>query len=340
MSSLKNIPQAIGIPFTKTYSSTPPTSTQVHQELHARERRRRSSLNDRASSNSQPSAYSANIARLRVNQKKNRYSDILPYDRTRVLVDGNENEEGYLNANWVKEVDGERSWVAASAPLPNTVASFYTFLLTSNTQTIVQLTGLVESGVLKADPYVPSDSSPVSFPDATLPGSIIEVRRVNVEKYHAETDCYITELEIQGRGSVKLVKHLFFGGWPDRGVPTGEDSTMRLIDFIKLANSLNSTSRDPLGPPILVHCSAGVGRTGAYISIASLLRLYATFNPSRYPSPPESELGPLPDLVKDDPVARTIDYCRDQRTTMVQTAEQVDLVCRASDLILKDRLWN
>lgn len=118
------------------------------------------------------------------------------------------------------------------APLPDTIPSFYTYLLSSPTQTIIQLTGLIESGVVKADEYLPSSTTPLVLPDCTQPGSVITVRRLGPSTFDSETEGYITKLSLEGRGLVKEVTHLFFAGWPDRGVPEGKDSILRLIKSI------------------------------------------------------------------------------------------------------------
>lgn len=81
----------------------------IHNELHARERARR----EQCASGPVDSPFSSSMAKRRENKPKNRYSDIAPYDRTRVIVDGEEGPEGYMQASWVEEVDGKRRWIAS-----------------------------------------------------------------------------------------------------------------------------------------------------------------------------------------------------------------------------------
>ena len=156
---------------------------------------------------------------------------------------------------------------------------------------------------------------------------------------------------------------------------------MKLVEETNLTfpqPSSTSSSPSPLGPPILVHwfvlvfsslpsfsaplsspflllqpnpssllvplisfSSAGVGRTGSFISIASLLRLLPLHNnptSSPFPTPTQSSLGPLSKDVRNDPLAIVIDHCREQRLMMVETKEQVDLVWRCTREAAEGRL--
>ncbi|KAL7416685.1 protein-tyrosine phosphatase-like protein [Mrakia frigida] len=300
----------------------------IHNELSGRERTRRE-----LSASGLENPFSTLAAKSRDNRGKNRYTDIAPYDRTRAKVQEKEGAEGYLNASWVEEVDGERRWVASQAPLPSTLPSFYTFLLTSpSLGLVVQLTNFIERGIQKAEPYLPTASSPVmKFPGAEG----LEVKWLRTEKRPQE-GCEVTDLEISSEGGKmkKVVKHLWFQGWPDKGVPSDVGLLMK---FMKLVEETNvsfqppslPTSSSSSSPPILVHCSAGVGRTGSFISISSLLRLLPLHR-SNFPTPSQSSLGPLSKDVRNDPLAIVIDHCREQRLMMVETKEQVDLVWRCT----------
>lgn len=90
-------------------AAPPPSASTLHALLSPREKARRAQL--RAST--VPSAYSALAARDLANERKNRYSDVVPYDRTRVKVAGADGPEGYINASWIDELDGQRRWIAS-----------------------------------------------------------------------------------------------------------------------------------------------------------------------------------------------------------------------------------
>lgn len=96
-----------------SHPPTAPSASQLHSLLSGRERTRRQHLRALV-----PGPYSALAARNPFNAGKNRYSDVLPYDRTRVKVDGGEGAEGYLNASWIEELDGKRRWIAAQVRFP------------------------------------------------------------------------------------------------------------------------------------------------------------------------------------------------------------------------------
>jgi len=137
--------------------------------------------------------------------------------------------------------------------------------------------------------------------------------------------------------------HLLYTAWPDHGVPERRST---LIDFARMAESINQdpgllcplaqeaaldhSSTDPNDyPPMIAGCSAGVGRTGTFIAVSSLLRKYGLLSLSAEPMTivpsklPESPFGPLPPAIHEDLVALEIDALRDQRNRMVQTIQQV-----------------
>ncbi|KAJ2918370.1 hypothetical protein MD484_g2026, partial [Candolleomyces efflorescens] len=138
-----------------------------------------------------------------------------------------------------------------------------------------------------------------------------------------------------------IFTHLLYTSWPDHGVPEDEDRKS-LLSFLRLADRINrdgtmtsipssssSPSPDP-DPPIIVGCSAGVGRTGSFIALSSLLRHLGELPPPACPTSssviPPSPLGPLPELFRDDLVAQEIDSLREQRQRMVERPEQVLLI--------------
>jgi protein-tyrosine phosphatase len=137
--------------------------------------------------------------------------------------------------------------------------------------------------------------------------------------------------------------HLLFAAWPDHGVPEDEDRAS-LLAFIRLVDRVNkdisslppSADLDP-DPPIMVNCSAGIGRTGSFIAISSLLRAYhalsntpslnhITTPPAPLSSLPGSPLGPLPKELHEDLISQEVDSLREQRPGMVEKDEQIHLI--------------
>jgi len=291
----------------------------------------------------------------------NRYMDVTPYDRTRVVVHNGSVAHGgdqkgefqgrYLNASWVLEKAGRKWWIATQAPLRQTAHAFLSVMLqpalnppgavmdASSTQqktrvrTVVQLTRNVESGRKKADAYFPTEvgksfkSSPEEGCDAPQLKVTLQATRSIPEAHCIESTLLITPVlstPVTGTGNTGVVfKHMLYTSWPDHGVPEPEDRES-LLAFIHLVDQANRdtsncpvhphsptnhacTETDP-DPPIMIGCSAGIGRTGSFIALSSLLRKYGFLPPATQPASPSiipaSPLGPLPDFLKDDEVLR------------------------------------
>jgi len=323
------------------------------------------------------SHYSCSVGQHSSNKKKNRYLALEPYDRTRVLVpipgdhDTREEEHRYLNANWVREAIGGKWWIAGQAPLPETIHAFLTLSMCPATplsaheppsvippprrrvQTIVQLTLLVEGGRQRAHPYFPNvlKDNMIVRPERGLQAPPIHIH-VESEQRVDDAACVMTDLRLKWE---KLdhavyhdewqVTHLLYTAWPDFGVPRENDTILKFAQLVERVNNRNlpeGTSPND-APPVLVHCSAGVGRTGSFIALSSLLRAYGLLSsrphtPRIAPPLPPSPLGPLPEDMKNDLIANEIDSLREQRQSMVQRSEQVMWVYEALTDALEDAL--
>ena len=300
--------------------------------------------------------YSAALGSSPENHFCNRYSDIVPYDRTRVDAGGR-----YLNANWVRELAGGRWVIATQAPLPHTTHEFLSLiagvhpnfgppeepaLRFARVRTIVQLTRNTEAGKQKASPYFPQEpggSWVVTPPQTTSmpPLRVTLVKREVIESAQCVESTVSVMPVVAGQSRPPMIfHHLLYAAWPDHGIPELEHRA-GLLNFIRLVDHKN---KDPRGleatadaePPIMMHCSAGVGRTGSFIALFSLLRSNGLLLPPASqpvervpPRPlplPQSLLGPLPDRISWDEVAQEIDSLREQRPGMVQRLEQAMLV--------------
>ncbi|TFK56881.1 phosphatases II [Heliocybe sulcata] len=322
--------------------------------------------------------YSVIVANRPENKLGNRYADVEPYDRTRVVVDdqlemgsGETSRVGrYLNANWVRELAGGKWWIATQAPLPHTAHAFLSVILQPTTQpppdllhpaesqfsqqgnatpsrvrTIVQLTQNFEQGRQKAHVYFPPlvGQSWVMDPEPGCTAPSIKITLLSTKKIDG-AQCIHSTVSITPVGAPPetepiVFQHLLFGAWPDHGVPEGEDQ-LALLKFAKVVDAVNrdlslqtSHTRADLDPdpPIMVNCSAGIGRTGAFIACSSLLRHFGIIGGSPKPEqkplePIPSPLGPLPSNISEDLVALEIDWLREQRPGMVQRPEQIVFV--------------
>ncbi|KAJ7597735.1 protein-tyrosine phosphatase-like protein [Mycena floridula] len=311
--------------------------------------------------------YSVSIGAHPDNHHRNRYFDVEPYDRTRVVVaEEAENSGGYLNASWVLELHGGKWWIASQAPLPCTATSFLSLIIHSaknphlpkpvQVRTVVQLTQDMESGRRKADSYFPNvvGQSLTLIPEGPSSGAL-KVTLLNSRNID-EANCIIStvsvvhvavhpdageetfdesddEADYGEEGPPVTFRHLLYYAWPDHGVPDPEDRAS-LLTFTRLVDQTNrdpsSASNEDPDPPIMVGCSAGIGRTGSFIALSSLLRANGLLPSASQPTPssvlPVSPLGPLPATVKDDLVAQEVDFLREQRPGMVQRDEQIQLI--------------
>ncbi|THH18993.1 hypothetical protein EW146_g2082 [Bondarzewia mesenterica] len=303
--------------------------------------------------------YSVAIASLPENLPFNRYSDIEPYDRTRVIVG-----DRYFNGSWVRECAGGNWAIATQAPLPTTVHEFLSIIAEpsvkppdgryprpTRVRTVVQLTPSFESGIQKAHAYLPPKPGESwiihpGFDYDDLPTiKIILVKSEAVD--YAQCVVSTVSVEFVAHGvtrNLATFKHLMYTSWPDHGVPAPRDRA-KLLEFIKLVDRTNKDISCYAGeqdlhpdPPVMVHCSAGVGRTGSFIALSSLLRSHGLLSTqpgglaapvpgtSSVPLLPNSPLGPLPQSLAWDQVAQEIDQLREQRPGMIQRHEQALLI--------------
>ncbi|KAL5533640.1 hypothetical protein ACEPAG_100 [Sanghuangporus baumii] len=227
-------------------------------------------------------------------------------------------------------------------------------------RTTVQLTMTTEGGRTKAHPYFPAQvggsyiiPAPEGCMDPALKISLeaeqedewagciqSTLRLVHCTQPSGEQDM-LRYSKVEELDEPVFFTHLLFTHWPDFGVPEGPEEKACLLSFARLVARVNlsappngSTSTDiHPDPPIVVNCSAGVGRTGSFIALNSLLRShgmllpeYNRTSPQSFPPLPPSPQGPLPSDLAEDEVAFEVDSLREQRTSMVQRPEQQMLI--------------
>ncbi|XP_011869291.1 PREDICTED: tyrosine-protein phosphatase 10D isoform X2 [Vollenhovia emeryi] len=198
-----------------------------------------------------------NTACLQANRKKNRYSDILPYDFSRVkleVIDNDPNTD-YINASLIKGYTGEDEYIACQGPKEETTYDFWRMVNQYNINIIVMLTQLVEKGKEKCHQYYPKISESFRYENMTI-------RCTSELDFKTHTQ---RTLVLQKENKKRTITHLHFKDWPDHDVPEDFDA---MINFCQIMRR-NITANKGF---IVVHCSAGIGRTGTLIAIDILLQ--------------------------------------------------------------------
>jgi protein tyrosine phosphatase len=182
---------------------------------------------------------------------KNRYPDILPFENTRVRLDRSNPIDGsdYINANFVLN----HKYISCQAPLYPTISDFWQMVWDQKSIVIVMLTNLFESGRIKAIIYWP-----IYLNNAVTYGDIKVTLLAELKLEHFVLRC----LEMQKGGEVRQIFHLHYTEWPDHGVPK---ITRGILCLCKQVNILLDDAIET--SPIIVHCSAGIGRSGSFIAI-------------------------------------------------------------------------
>ncbi|XP_065448146.1 receptor-type tyrosine-protein phosphatase eta [Chrysemys picta bellii] len=198
-------------------------------------------------------------AELTENRGKNRYNNVLPYDISRVKLSiQNHPTDDYINANYMPGYNSKKEFIAAQGPLPNTVQDFWRMIWEKNIYAIVMLTKCVEQGRTKCEEYWPDKGSNY-YDDIT----------VTLVSEYVLPEWTIRDFTVEDRDATEShsVRQFHFTSWPDHGVP---ETTDLLINFRHLVQE--NIRQNPPDSPTLVHCSAGVGRTGTFIAIDRLIQ--------------------------------------------------------------------
>nr|XP_014347810.1 PREDICTED: receptor-type tyrosine-protein phosphatase C [Latimeria chalumnae] len=199
-------------------------------------------------------------AKKSCNQIKNRYVDILPYDYNRVSLAQISNEPGsdYINASYIDGFKEPRKYIAAQGPKDETTDDFWRMVWEQKTTVIVMVTRCEEGNRNKCAQYWPTmEKGQEVFGDIT----------VHISEEKICPDYIIRKINIthsKEKGSARDVTHIQFMSWPDHGVP---DDAHLLLKLRRRVNAFNNL----FSGPIIVHCSAGVGRTGTYIGIDAMM---------------------------------------------------------------------
>lgn len=250
---------------------------------------------------------SITVAHYPDNRVKNRYIDILPFDDTRVRLNPSTSSQtsnnDYINASFVKATEDDRvaTFISTQGPLVNTFEDFWQMVCENQCPAIVMLT---QFDGLKCDEYLPLHKGKGVYGKYN-----VKIRKTRTDNH----GLWLRDIEVQCNksGKVQSVLHIEYPDWPDHGVPRNTDAVRQIWKRVH---------HIPREHPLVVHCSAGIGRTGTYITIHTTIERILLGNKSSY------------NLVE------TVKNFRCQRTGMVQTEQQYKLCYRAIVDELKDLL--
>uniref|UniRef100_F6TAZ7 Receptor-type tyrosine-protein phosphatase V n=1 Tax=Monodelphis domestica TaxID=13616 RepID=F6TAZ7_MONDO len=195
------------------------------------------------------------------NAIKNRYPHVLPYDHSRVRLSQMDSEphSDYINANFIPGYTQPQEFIATQGPLKKTLEDFWRLVWEQKVHTIVMLTVGMENGRVLCEHYWPLDSAPVTHGQITI----------HLLAEETGEDWTSREFQVQHgpQQQERWIQQLQFTAWPDHGVPEAPSS---LVTFAELVQERVRAAQGTA--PTLVHCSAGVGRTGTFVALARLLQ--------------------------------------------------------------------
>ncbi|CAL4989178.1 unnamed protein product [Urochloa decumbens] len=240
-------------------------------------------------------------ARDPVNRGRNRYTDVLPFDETRVRLQSPTGND-YINASFVKIGRNQTKFISTQGPLTSTIEDFWQMVYENHCPVIVMVT--------KFDLYKCDDYLPLSKDEAVF-GKF----KIKIVKTRKDGQLVLRGVKVQTdeADSVHSLLHIEYSEWPDHGVPSNSKAVREILKRLY---------HIPREHPIVAHCSAGIGRTGAYITIHNAI---------------EQILLGAQGAVD---LAETVKKFRSQRPGMVQTEEQYKFCHVAIADELKDLMSN
>ncbi|CAC5380716.1 Tyrosine-protein phosphatase non-receptor type 5,Receptor-type tyrosine-protein phosphatase R,Receptor-type tyrosine-protein phosphatase eta,Tyrosine-protein phosphatase non-receptor type 7,Receptor-type tyrosine-protein phosphatase beta [Mytilus coruscus] len=188
------------------------------------------------------------------NKVKNRFLSTWPYDHSRVVLTG-DTKHDYINASYINSYDREKAYIASQGPKKNTLRDFWHMVWQANVCKIVMVTKLEEERRKKCEPY---------WPKTVNKATMVDNYRLTMteEIYHTIYVYRLIILHNKTNQQERNIHHFHFTQWPDHGVP----DSIKLVNFYRKVKSKKCDKNGPM----VVHCSAGVGRTGTFIAVDAL----------------------------------------------------------------------
>ena len=248
------------------------------------------------------------VGQSEINQNRNRFIDIIPFDDNYVSL---EKEQGmppstYINASYIDNMDVLDKVIVTQGPKQNTVLDFWKLVVEKQCRHVIMLTNCQEQGRVKCFQYWPPSGQMLHFDDISL--FTAEEREIHPGLLVRKIE--LTQEEDEEGDNVHVVRQLHLTNWPDHGVP---DHINNILAFVSVAATFKDSEYS------LVHCSAGVGRTGTFLALLSLTEQV------------QAGCGSID-------VMDTVLKLREKRPKMVQTAEQYNFLYQCLSVYIKRRL--
>jgi protein tyrosine phosphatase len=191
-----------------------------------------------------------------------------PHSAVRLVPLNEDPTTTYINANYVRGYNRRpKAYIATQGPIPSTRNDFWRMIWEQHVSTIIMTTGLVERGRMKCCRYWPDTQTEK---EATYGNYTVRVVDENPDTHYAITTLTVKDNnqgEDHDEPEIRTVKHYWFTGWPDFGIPR---ETGPVLDFLAIIQKETAAKLDP----VLVHCSAGIGRTGTFMAIELGMQQY------------------------------------------------------------------
>ncbi|XP_055854134.1 receptor-type tyrosine-protein phosphatase H [Episyrphus balteatus] len=231
------------------------------------------------------------------NEYKNRYRDIFPYDKNRVILDIDADGNDYINASFINGYRRKKEYIATQGPKQESIVDFWRMVIQHNVKIIVMVTQFKEEDTVKCNHYYPYEWKNIK----------VEVTKEDSFDLYDRKEMLVTHAQQNIRH--KII-HFYFKMWPDHGVPA---DPMSLITFVRKVKA----EKCPSGSPIVVHCSAGVGRTGTFIGLDIIMQRVKS----------ESKIN----------IFETVKGLRFQRMKMVQSMQQYSFLYTCAFELVKHK---
>ncbi|XP_076056056.1 tyrosine-protein phosphatase non-receptor type 2-like isoform X2 [Oratosquilla oratoria] len=210
---------------------------------------------------------SCSEARLTVNKSLNRYRDVLPYNHTRIALQDTNTD--YINASLLKVDSVNRHYVLTQGPLPHTTPHFWLMVWQQRTRGIIMLNKVIEKNQIKCHQYWPLGEVHGGEDEQVFSGVNLKVEVVSetIHSHYIYRTFRLTEIKTNEH---RKILHFHYTTWPDFGVPQSPEAFYKFLSVVRGSGVLESN----VGPAV-VHCSAGIGRSGTFCLVDSVLLMLA-----------------------------------------------------------------